>query len=402
MTAGAVASKNESAMASRMDNPKENRKPTGKKVRVSFRRNRGDRPRQKDWNKAVRENEDQAHDAETVENVVAKGSLSRRRTILVSKDDLPVEGLLAGTVVAVRGLYCEVDDGLGVRPCTVRRVLRTRTIRGRNPVAVGDRVKFKIEALAEGVVREGVIHSVEPRRSELNRRTGKRMHTMAANVDQAIIVTSAQRPLPKPHLIDRYIVAAHAGGMTPMVCMNKIDLDETGEAAALLDRFQTLGYAVLATSAVRGDGIDELRALLKDKSSVVAGQSGVGKSSLLNAVQPGLQLNVGEIIEQIEKGRHTTTTATLIKLDMGGYVVDTPGVRTFDLSLIAGFELEAFFKEFVDLVPMCKFPDCTHTHEEQCAVKQAVEDGRVHVDRYASYVQLFEEASPPGWKDKPR
>jgi ribosome biogenesis GTPase len=222
---------------------------------------------------------------------------------------------------------------------------------------------------------------------------GRRTQTIAANIDQAIIVTSAAQPDPKPHLVDRYIVSAHAGEMAPVICMNKIDLDVDGSAAAILDRYDRLGYRTLRTSVITREGIDELRNELKNRSTVIAGQSGVGKSSLLNTIQPGLLIRVGEVSAQSEKGRHTTTTACLHRLDFGGYVVDTPGIRSFDLSIIPAGELEAYFIEFVPLVLQCKFPDCTHTHETECAVKAGVERGDVHPHRYETYLALFDEAS---------
>ena len=144
---------------------------------------------------------------------------------------------------------------------------------------------------------------------------------------------------------------------------------------------------------ITGDNIHELREALRDKSSVIVGQSGVGKSSLLNAVQPGLKLRVGDVIQQTQKGRHTTTTASLIRLLTGGYVVDTPGIRAFDSSLIPPHELEAHFVEIAPRVAQCKFPDCTHTHEIQCAIKAAVERGDIHIQRYETYLQMFEESS---------
>lgn len=376
-----------------MGSRKENEgKKGGKKERVAFRPNRAVRRRKRDWTQRVREADDLELDADRSETVVAKGDVSRRRTVIASDEGATEEaGWLRGTVVAVRGLYVDVDDGKRVVPCTVRRVLRTRLIEERSPVTVGDRVRFCVEGEERGGAPEGVIQAVEPRQSELRRFVRRRVHTMVANVDQAIIVSSAAEPLPKPHLIDRYIVAALAGEITPVVCMNKMDLDRDGPAGELLHRFGALGYRVLPTSAVTGEGINELRGALKDRSSVIAGQSGVGKSSLLNAVQPGLRLKVGDIIEQTSRGRHTTTTATLIRLVVGGYVVDTPGIRTFDLSMVGKHELEAYFVEFLPHVPNCKFPDCTHIHEGQCAVKAAVGRGEIHDDRYESYVRMFEE-----------
>ena len=384
-----------------MDTTSNNRPAKGeRKARVPFRRNRSAPPRDTDWTRRARDAEDHELDTKRRENVVAKGELSRRRTIIVNEDGTEaLETLPIGIVVAMRGLYADVDDGAHIRSCTVRRVLRTRLIEERHPVTVGDRVRFRVEPDVEGVTREGVIEAVEPRRGELRRRAGKRIQTIAANVDQAIIVASADEPPPKPHLIDRYLVAAHAGNITPVVCMNKVDLDDGQVAQEMLDRYTCLGYRTLRTSATTGQGIDTLRELLKDNASVLAGQSGVGKSSLLNAVQPGLRLEAGDVIEHLGKGRHTTSTAGLIRLDCGGYVVDTPGVRSFDLSVVPRHELEAYFVEFVQHVPHCKYPDCTHRHEDDCAVKRAVHSGAIHQERYQSYVRLFED---PGTHERHR
>jgi len=360
-------------------------------VRVPFKRNRASRPRPNDWTRRSRESDHRDIDSPTSENVVAKGELSRRRTVIVHDDDADRPGLQKGIVVALSGLYADVDDGAGLWTCTVRRILRTRLIQERHPVTVGDRVRFTVESDSPGVAREGVIESVEPRTGELSRRVGRRIQTIVANVDLAIIVSSAAEPPPKPNLIDRYIVSSMVGGITPVICMNKIDLDEDGYAASILDRYDNLGYRTFRTSASDGTGIAELQEALRDKASVVAGQSGVGKSSLLNALQPGLDLRVGKIIEKFDKGSHTTTTASLIRLDFGGYVVDTPGIRSFDVSDVPRQQLEAYFVEFIPFVPDCKFPDCSHTHENECAVKDAADRGEIHPDRYDSYVRLFTE-----------
>lgn len=370
----------------------------GKKVRVAFRRNRGKRRRVTDVTEEARQAEDFEVDTNRDERVAAKGELSRQRTIIVGEDGSSVDttDLTSGIVVAMRGLYADVDAGARVWACTVRRVLRTRLIEERHPVTVGDRVYIRLAEEEDGVVTEGVIEHVEPRRGQLRRLSGRRVQTIVANVDQAVVVSSAQEPRPKPNLIDRYIVAAQAGEIKPIVCMNKLDLDSDGAGRAVLERYRSLGYETLGSSIVSEEGIEELRALLTGRSTVIAGQSGVGKSSLLNAVDPNLNLRVGEIIEQIEKGRHTTTTATLIKLGCGGYVVDTPGIRSFDLTVVPREQYEAFFIEFVPLVANCKFPDCTHTHEIDCAIKAGVERGDILPERYESYVQMYED---PGRMD---
>lgn len=365
----------------------------GKKVRVAFRRNRSKRQRVTDVTEEARQAEDFEVDTARDERVAAKGDLSRKRTIIVPEDGETSDStdLTSGTVVAMRGLYADVDDGSRIWPCTIRRVLRTRLIDERHPVTVGDHVRILLDKDQDGVVTEGVVEHVETRTGVLRRLSGRRIHTIAANIDQALIVTSAQEPRPKPNLIDRYIVAAQAGDIKPIICMNKIDLDDDGSGRAVLDRYTTLGYQALCTSIANKVGIDELRAMLTSRSSVIAGQSGVGKSSLLNAIDPKLNLRVGEISEQIEKGRHTTTTATLIKLGCGGYVVDTPGIRSFDLTVVPREQYEAHFIEFAPLVENCKFPDCTHTHEIDCAIKAAVESGKILPERYESYVQMYED-----------
>lgn len=367
----------------------------GRKVRVDFRRNRQDRRRQKTLPPHLAEQVDEIDDlaSPSWETVAAKGELSRKRTV-VEGEEPATEGTAVGTVVAVRGLIADVEGPGGERcACTVRRVLRTLRIGERHPVVVGDRVRFRPAAVRGGSPPEGVIESVLPRRTRLCRATERETHLIAANVDQVVVVASADEPPLKPSLIDRYLVSASAGMMAAVVCVNKMDLDTDGYAAEVLERYGRIGYPVVATSTVSGLGLDALRGILAGKSSVLAGQSGVGKSSLLNAIQPGLKLRVGEVCKETAKGRHTTTTAQLLKLEAGGYVVDTPGVRAFELAMIPVSELEAHFVEFEKHVAGCKFANCTHTHEVGCAVLAAVERGEIHPARHASYVRLFRERS---------
>ena len=401
-----------------------------KKVRVDFRQNRGQRRRSDDWTKRYHEDTEKLADTLSGESVRPKGDLSRKRTICVDADESPIidESLWRpGVVTLIHGQICRVEDESGRRwDCTVRRVLRTLLIEQRSSVTVGDRVWFGPAPMAESKDEAGigVIERVEPRKTLLSRgaRIGhdkqrgghRRQHLIAANVDQLIIVTSAAQPAFKPHLVDRYLVAAGKGDLRPIICVNKCDLiaadqrvtvvdeeddegdhledDTTGHTfEEVLDEFRKLGYCVIETSATRGDGIEQLRAELKNRTSVFSGQSGVGKSSLLNAIQPGLELEVGEVSDENEKGRHTTTHARLIRLEFGGYVVDTPGIRSFDLWNVEPGELEGLFCELAPVIAKCRFNDCHHLDEAGCAVIEAMQDGRISPRRYFSYVKMLNE-----------
>jgi ribosome biogenesis GTPase len=236
---------------------------------------------------------------------------------------------------------------------------------------------------------EGLIERVEPRHGMLTRASRRREHVLVANVDQLAIIMSLVEPDLKPHLIDRYIATAEQGGLAPIVCLNKADLVPAEALQPLIGSYSQLGITAILTSAVTGQGVDRLRSLLSGRATVFSGQSGVGKSSLLNALQPGLGLKVREVSEVNQKGRHTTTTAQLLRLDSGGWVVDTPGLRQLQLWNIRPEEVEGFFREFRPFVPLCVFPDCSHTHETGCGVKRAVLRKQISERRYTSYLGLF-------------
>lgn len=377
-------------------------KDRGRKIRIDLRKNRGKPGRGKsEWTRKHREGDPASDDAQRVEKVRAKGDLSRKRTIIV--DGLPAaEGdLRPGTVVAMRGLICDVDDGEGRWACTVRGMVRTRLIEERAPITVGDRVTFSPVAHGESPghtiseareLPEGVIEDVEPRQSLLVRQYERRVQVIAANVDLVVIVMAADQPTLRPRLIDRYLVAIHKGGMRPAICINKADLDVDGEAESVVERYRTLGYRAFFTCVPENRGLDELRNLLVGQTSTVVGPSGVGKSSLLNAIEPGFSLKVGTLTD-MARGKHTTTTAQLLRWSFGGYVVDTPGLRQFELASVAPEEVEAYFVEFVDLIRNCKYPNCSHTHETDCAIKSAVDDGRITPERYDSYCKMYQECA---------
>jgi ribosome biogenesis GTPase len=365
------------------------------KLRTDFRKNREVRARNRHRNERVGDEDSSDSDRPHDERISGKGDISRKRTVAggeVIEDDAGTRVLLdidrtvcrLGRVLRVQGLISIVQDEQGAFvQCATRRLLKTLSTDQRHVVAAGDVVWFRPEG-----TEEGIIERVEPRRGVVSRTSRGRQHVLVANVDQLIIVTSAAEPRIKPNLIDRLLVTAERAEIRPIICINKIDLIEPADLMPLVGVYAQLGYDVLFISAATGLGIDRLRARLTNRESVVSGQSGVGKSSLLNAIEPGLHLRVQTVSEESQKGRHTTTTAELIPLSFGGYVVDTPGIRQFQLWDVIPEEVAGYFRELRPYVSGCRYPNCTHTHEDLCAVKDAVADGWIDARRYESYVQI--------------
>ena len=385
-----------------MSKKRDQRRPGGRKVRVDLRKNRLGLARDKsELTRRLKRGDESVDDENQNQNVRAKGELSRKRTIIIEEEGATRSDLHDGLVLAMRGLVVEVDDGVRRWACTVRRMVRTRLTAERQAITVGDRVRFApvLQGDAEGFIDiegellpEGVIEDLEERDTVLVREYERRRHVMAANVDTAVITVSASMPTLRPHLIDRYLVSIHKGEMRPIICINKVDLDEAGVAAGVAQRYRDIGYNVVETSVTEQRGIDLLRAAIHDKTSVFVGPSGCGKSSLINALAPGMKLKVGTMTE-LARGKHTTTTARLLRWPFGGYVVDTPGTRQFELPGVDAEELEAYFAEFVELIRDCRFKNCTHTHEVGCAVKSAVEAGQIAPERYESYCKMHAECA---------
>ncbi len=379
-----------------------------KKVRVAFKKNRSKRTRANDLTR--RYHADDLTKAEPVsgERVRAKGDLSRHRTIMtdvpapdaanpgsegasdaVANRSLDLDACVLGRVIRIHGLLSivEGDDGK-TYSCQVRRVLKTMAIDTRNVVTVGDRVWVRPGSTESD---EATIEKVEPRRGTIARGYRRHKHLLVSNVDQILIVSALEEPGLKLPLIDRYLISAEIGGVRPVIVLNKADLVDPALYQWVIGLYTQLGYETVLTSAATGQGLDQLRALVTKGTTAFSGQSGVGKSSLLNAVQPGLNLRVREVSDWTFKGKHTTTTAELIRLESGGYVVDTPGLRQFELWGVVPSELSGQFPEFRPYLHLCKFPDCSHTHEADCAIKDAVHWGQIHPGRFESYLKLYDQ-----------
>jgi ribosome biogenesis GTPase len=277
-------------------------------------------------------------------------------------------------------------------PTSLRHNVReVREIEHADPVAIGDRVRF-IRA-GDG---SGLINEVLPRRSRLSRPSpgyGANEQVIVANADQVIPVFAAASPPPKWGLLDRYLVSAEASELPALIVITKLDLSgQNPRLDAALDIYRGIGYPVRLVSSVTGDGLDELKQALTGRTSVLVGKSGVGKTSLLNAIQPGLGLRVREVGRGGQgKGRHTTTHLEMFDLDFGGSVVDTPGMREFGLWDVRGRDLALFFPEMAGYVGLCRFGlSCCHDQEPGCAVRKAVMTGQVSPQRYQSYLSLNE------------
>jgi len=367
--------------------------PSRRKLRRTRKTDEHAPTRDKRWNERYRGG-DLEHPAASFERIVSRHD-RRRSDIQLARQVLreqqmggaggAPEGAVEGVIVDVISGGCIVEAEGKRRRAVLRGLLKSLETQERNVIAVGDRVLFT--RLDDGT---GVVERVLPRTTVLSRRYMEREHVVAANIDQLVIVASVDEPPVRSGLIDRYLVAAENGGLQPVILLNKIDLPGADEARSKLRQYPGLGYPVQECSAESGEGLDAVRDLLRNRSSIFAGQSGVGKSTILNALQPGLELRVGEVSESTGKGIHTTTSVSLLSLDFGGWVVDTPGIREFALWDFPAEDLPFFFPEFEQYLGRCKYRGCTHTHEPGCAVREAYESGEIDSERYESYCRLFE------------
>jgi ribosome biogenesis GTPase len=299
-----------------------------------------------------------------------------------------VSDLLRGRVIQAQSGFFTVNTDSGVYTCQIRGRLKKGRKMG-DIVAIGDWVQITVQDMESGMIEE-----VEPRQTVIYRMAptprGEYQQIIIANPDQAVFVFSIAQPEPKLRMLDRFLVIAEREGVKSIVVCNKIDLTGMRVARNYFNRYQKIGYPVIYTSAIKGRGLNKLKRHLLGKTSLFAGPSGAGKTSILNAIQPGLGLEVKEVSEATQKGKHTTVSRKLVALSGGGYVADTPGLKALDLWDITPEEVDGYFKEISGILKDCRFSDCTHTHEPGCAVINAVKNKHIHPERYRSYLRLRE------------
>lgn len=304
-----------------------------------------------------------------------------------------------GIVIKSTGSWYTVKAENGVNiECKIKGNLRIKGIRSTNPIAVGDHVEFT-ESNAENDSKQtiGLIHKIETRRNYIIRKApnlSKESHIIAANIDQAFLVVTPQFPVTTTTFIDRFLVSAEAYRIPCHLIFNKIDLYNEAQLHVIdewIELYKKAGYTCLKISAKTGQGLEELKTMMKYKSNVFSGHSGVGKSTIINSIQPGFELKTAEISEAHSSGKHTTTYSEMFELNFGGFIIDTPGIKGFGMLEMSKEEISHYFPEMFNLLNECQFYNCTHTHEPNCSVKKAVENGQIALSRYNSYLGMLED-----------
>ena len=302
---------------------------------------------------------------------------------------------MEGTVYKSTGswYYVKAEDGSFI-DCRIKGKFRIQGIKSTNPVAVGDVVEFDVQDKAGEEV--GVITDIHKRKNYIVRKSvnlSKRTHIIAANVDLAFMLVTIKNPITFTDFIDRFLVTCEAYHVTPILVFNKIDQyteEELIQVRELIALYADIGYQSIEVSAATGKNVAELREMIKGKASIFSGHSGVGKSTLVNALEPGLDLKTAEISLQHKQGQHTTTFAEMFDLSFSGQIIDTPGIKGFGIVDMENSEIGNYFPEFFAIKGDCKFHNCLHLDEPKCAVKQAVEEGTVAWSRYKSYLQIIQ------------
>ena len=303
-----------------------------------------------------------------------------------------------GLVIKSTGSWYTVEDESGdLYECKIKGNFRIKGIKSTNPVAVGDKVEFTEQNYTEGKSQKiGLISSILERKNYIIRRSSnlsKQSHIIAANIDQAVLVVTLNYPVTTTTFIDRYLASAEAYRIPVLIVFNKTDRynkKQLEELQELRSVYEKIGYICLTTSAKKKDGLTELKDALKDKTNVINGHSGVGKSTLINLLEPGLNLKTTEISDSHKTGKHTTTYSALYKLNFGGYIIDTPGIKGFGVLEMEPWEISHYFPEIFKISKNCQYNNCSHTHEPGCAVKIAVENGEIAISRFVSYLGLLE------------
>lgn len=305
-------------------------------------------------------------------------------------DNNTIQERVEGVVISSTGSWYEVSAASGMLTCRIRGRLRLKGIRSTNPVVVGDRVMVEPDGDSSAIVE------ILPRHNYVIRRASnlsKESHIIAANIDRALLIVTLHSPVTAREFVDRFLVTCEAYRVPVTIVLGKADM-LVGDYEAEAEEFEAIygdaGYDIIRLSSTTGEGVEQIRALLKGRTTLVAGNSGVGKSTLVGYIDPTLDIRTGEISESHHKGKHTTTFSTMYPIE-GGYIIDTPGIKGFGLIDIDSRELCRYFPEMMRLAPDCRFYNCTHTHEPGCAVRDAVEQGFVAWSRYESYLKILDE-----------